>query len=167
MKLQATAHHEAGHAVVAFLLGFRVTSATIVPGSDYAGMVVYRPRGKVDLKSATAVMRIKAEDWIISILAGDIAQRRYDPRSSRHWHGTADRSHATDIALSLCGSGESATAYLAWLSIRTKDMVHGRWPIVEKIATLLLERKTISGDELRAAILPAPRQLTKSPHRGD
>jgi hypothetical protein len=55
-----------------------------------------------------------------------------------------------------CLDHKSATAYLAWLSIRARDVVHGRWPIFEKVATLLLEQKTISGYELRAAILPPP-----------
>lgn len=154
-QLEATAYHEAGHAVAAFFFGFHIKSATVLAADDYLGRVDSRPKGKLDFGSNTPAMRIKAEKFIIVTLAGDIAQRRFNPRSSRTWQTTSDRALAADLALTVCGSGESATAYLAWLSIRARDIIHGRWDTVEKVARLLLDRKTVTGQELYAAIIPS------------
>jgi ATP-dependent Zn protease len=153
-KDTTTAYHEAGHAVVAFFMRHRIEFATIKPTAEYQGLVKSKPRGKLDLDSATPAMRIKLEDVLIMLLAGDIAQRRFAPRSSRNWQTTEDRQTAADLALSICGTGESATAYIAWLTIRARDIVHGRWSLVERVANALLERETISGEDIRTLILP-------------
>jgi hypothetical protein len=153
MNREATAFHEAGHAVVAFFNGFRIDYATIRQNGDYHGMVMVKPRGRLDLDSATPAMRQKVERWIIFVLAGDVAQRKFAPRSSRRWHTTSDRASAVDLALSVCGSGESATAYLAWLQIVTRDIVDRRWPMIERVARELLAKEKITGEEVRAAIM--------------
>lgn len=158
---EATAHHEAGHAVMAFLLGHKVRSVTIVPGAtpdgeQYQGMVHSTPRGRVDFYSNTPAMRIKIEHVIMVTLAGDIAQRKFRPRSSRTWHASADRTTAADMALSLCGSGEQTSAFLAWLHIRTRDIIHDRWRVVKSVAAALLERETLTGEELRQVIFGRP-----------
>lgn len=154
MRKEVVAHHEAGHAVAAFLYHFKIDFATIKSDGDAAGMVRCYPRGKMDLYSASPIMRNKIERNIIVTLAGDIAQRKFAPRSSRSWQLTADRSAASNMALSVCGTGESATAYLAWLYIVARDQVHGRWNLVERVASALLDRETLSGDDLRHVILP-------------
>lgn len=154
-RLEATAYHEAGHAVAAFFFGFRIKSATVLAADDYLGRVDCQPKGRLDLGSNTPAMRIKAEKFIIVTLAGDISQRRFNPRSSRKWQTTSDRALAADLALTMCGSEESSTAYLAWLSIRARDIIHGRWGTVEKVAHLLLDRRTVTGEELSAAIIPS------------
>ena len=139
--------------MLGFLFGYRITSATIVPGKDYDGMVRQRPRGRMDLDDvATPQMRHKIERNIIVLLAGDIAQRKFAPRSARRWHTTADRRAAATLALSICGSGKSATAYIAWLHIVTSDLVEARWKVIQRLATELLERKTLTGDEIRDCI---------------
>ncbi|RUW01101.1 MULTISPECIES: hypothetical protein [unclassified Mesorhizobium] len=153
MNLKATAYHEAGHAVVAFLQFFKIEFATIKPAGEAAGMVKSMARGKVDPDIATPAMRAKIEALIIVTLAGDIAQRKHQAKSVRRWHASADRQQAADLALSICGSGESATAYLAWLDIVTRNIVEGRWSVIERVAAALLERETLTGDELRAVIL--------------
>lgn len=157
MNRQSTAYHEAGHAVVAFFNGFRIEYATIRRDGDTAGMVKVKPRGKLDIESASPVMRDKVERWIVMTLAGDIAQRKFASRSSRTWQTTADRLTATDLALSVCGSGESATAYIAWLQIVAREIIEARWVFVERVATALLEKETISGNEIRAAIMQGRR----------
>lgn len=166
---EASAYHEAGHAVMAFLLGHRITSVTIKPGvtaegESYSGMVYSRPRGRIDFDVSTPAMRIKVENMIMVTLAGDVAQRRFNPRSSRNWHASADRSAAADMAFSQTSSGEQATAFLAWLHIRTRDVIHGRWNVVERVAAALMDRETLSATDLREVIFgrPAYRIATRS-----
>lgn len=143
MNREATAYHEAGHVVVALLEGLEIEYATIKASGHRAGHV--KLRGKT---RRTTASRLKLEGLIIVALAGDIAQRRFAPRSSRSWQTTGDRRDAVDMALSICGSGESATAYLAWLTIVTRDLVHGRWDCVERVAEALMQSVNLSGDEL-------------------
>lgn len=154
MTPETVAYHEAGHAVVALLQRFNTKTATIKAKGVAAGCVTTAPRGRIDYDSGTPGMRDKIERQIIVTLAGDIAQRKFAPRSSRRWHTTQDRRDAATLALAVCGSGESATAYIAWLHIRARDIVHGRWNLVEQVARLLLEKGTVTGEEIRAAILP-------------
>lgn len=113
MRKEVVAYHEAGHAVTAFFQRFIIEFATVEPSGDAAGMVRTYPRGKIDFASASPVMRDKIERNIVVTRAGDIAQRKFAPRCSRSWQAKADRHAAVDMVLSICGGGESATAYLA------------------------------------------------------
>jgi hypothetical protein len=98
--------------------------------------------------------RIKIENSIIMYLAGPIAERRFKSRSFRHWHADDDHRRAVDLALRLCGHRESATAYLKWLEIRTKDLIDLRWQSVGRLAAGLLEKSTLKSDEILALIYP-------------
>ena len=69
--------------------------------------------------------RMRVERELIVTLAGIAAQRRHAPRSVRAWHSEADRRHASTLALWANGDGETATAYLRWLSLRTDRLIAG------------------------------------------
>lgn len=159
-KRETTAYHEAGHAVAAFLNGFEIEFATIKRCGDAAGMVKALPKGKLDLRNGSPHMRAKIESCLIMTLAGDAAQRKFAPRSSRNWQTSSDRESATDMALAVCGTGESATAYIAWLAIVTRDLIQSRWQSVERVAAALLEKETLSGQEVREAIIGQRRKIT-------
>lgn len=98
--------------------------------------------------------RNRVERAIMICLAGPIAQRRHAPRSWRHWHGADDRVTALDLALIVNGSRPAATAHLQWLEIRTQDLLETLWDYVEKIASDLLTRGTLSPDDIRSALSP-------------
>ena len=50
------------------------------------------------------------------------------------------------------GSAESATAYLRWLSVVTRDIVAGSWPQIERVAKELFAHGALDAEEIRAAI---------------
>jgi ATP-dependent Zn protease len=85
--LEATAIHEAGHAVAAWLLRVRVNSATIIPHSGALGHVTHaNPLRGVDLEwDDSDRARLRAERYIKVCLAGPLAQKKFNPRSYRHW----------------------------------------------------------------------------------
>ncbi len=155
-RLEATAYHEAGHAYAAWNLGFKLHRVTIVPTTDETGSTVHaNPLHGIELDvDGSDRARMRAEKAILIALAGPAAQQRYRPRSWRRNHGASDFDWATDLALHLCGDGETATAYLKYLDLVARKMVAGpRWPVIAAVADSLLERGTLSGREVRATIM--------------
>jgi hypothetical protein len=66
---------------------------------------------------------------------------------------TADRRQASELALAVCGTGESATAYLAWLYIVARNIVDGRWSAIERVAAALLQSETLTGEQVWQVLL--------------
>ncbi len=152
---KATAYHEAGHAVAAWRHRMKLRSATIIPASDYSGVVEHQNplRGiRLDYDGSDRA-RMRAESAIIISLAGPAAQKRFNPRSWRSYHGASDFELVTDLALRLNGDGNTATAYCTWLSLVADNLVSGSWRFIEMIAQALLVRGALSGDEVRNLIM--------------
>lgn len=149
---KATAYHEAGHAVMAFHLGVASTrkGISIVRDDTSAGRFHHQKllRGNSPELDDSPAARIRMEKTILISLAGPVAQKFFNPRSVRHYHGENDHQQAVDIAVHLNGGGEEATAYLKWLGLRTKRIVKLRWPLVEALAKEALARKTMTGKEV-------------------
>ncbi len=157
--LEATAYHEAGHAVAAHLLHTGLRSVTIVPNKaeDTAGETLTglggRFKGQPDVEITPAI-----RDWLerrIRVsMAGDIAQRRYSPRSRRAWHGQADRQHAVNLASYVTGGGKALELYLGWLPESTVNLLAlpHVWTVVEAVADALLEHRTLGRKRLLSVI---------------
>lgn len=154
IALQATAFHEAGHAVAAWSCGLPVYRVSIQPEGDAKGVVSHRnplARVRLDLDGSDKA-RMKAEAAIIVCLAGPASQRRFNARSYRKHHSASDFDTAAELALRLNSSAEAANAYLDWLRIRADDLIAGRWKIVTALAGLLLERAELGRDAVPLAI---------------
>jgi len=149
---RATAYHEAGHAVACYYLGVKAKSATIVPDKDQGilGHVRHEDmfRGlnpEIDLSGRA---RLQMERSIIISLAGMAAQRRYDRKSWRHYHGASDFRAASDLASRIGGDSDGTNQFLRWLELRTDRLVESRWQNIERVARALLERKTMASSEI-------------------
>jgi hypothetical protein len=147
----STAFHEAGHAVASWNHGFEVHSATIVRAADLHGWVEHNnPLRGVHLDwddSADALRR--AQLAIIVCLSGPEAQRQYNPRSWRSHHGASDHKLAADLALTVNQSSfDAASAYLRWLEIVARDEVTASWLYIERVASALAERDTLTAAEI-------------------
>jgi hypothetical protein len=153
-QLGATSYHEAGHAVIAQMLGVRVHLISIEPGEHWDGFVRHE---KVLSKAQAYVLpdgrkRLRAERLMQIALAGPLAQRRYRRCSFRSAHARSDYENVTDLALSICGSERSTDAYLRWLSIVVTEAVDRHWPIIDVVAKELFERRTLTGTALRELV---------------
>jgi ATP-dependent Zn protease len=151
---EATAFHEAGHAVAAWDLGFPPDHLTIVPTDTTDGMLEYtNPLHGLDLDFDESDDAMRRKECAIMIcLAGPEAQRLWRRRSWRARHGQSDIEHAVDVASSIHRPGHEVEPYIEHCRTKTERILIDRWPIVERLAQELLSRRTMSGAEV-AAIL--------------
>lgn len=144
------AYHEAGHAVAALRLGVPVRHVTIDPENDDGGIVL----GHVRFRSGDKDPPSLGHRLLVISLAGPAAQRRYAPRSPVRVNGASDFAHAQRES-ELCSSDPMAARSLHhWGEREARHLVAREWWLVERIADILIRRRTISGDELQEALAP-------------
>jgi ATP-dependent Zn protease len=157
-QLQATAYHEAGHAVACRANGVRIKKATIIfneeDGSAGAVHHEFMFRGMQPNIKVTPRFREALEAHIMIKLAGAIAQRKFAPRSVRKYHAASDYRSAGHLALLyICeNDAKICSAYLQWLQLRTQHWVDVNWRKISRVADALLTHKTLSGQEVKAII---------------
>jgi hypothetical protein len=83
-------------------------------------------------------------------LAGDAAQKKFNPR--RRFGGQNDLHQAVELLGYISGSNEVTQARLNVAHAHARDLVNCRWEEITAVATALLDRKTLTRDEVRQAI---------------
>ncbi len=140
---EATAYHEAGHAVMALTLGRPVACVSILPGREFLGTCEF---GK-------AVFR-PSEDWLeremLIALAGIAAEARHT--GDYAWDGAArDQTHAWPCS-GRSGARQAQRLLRRMLAIPKTEYLLGRegaWRAVERLAAELLRLGEISGRTAR------------------
>jgi hypothetical protein len=146
---EGTAYHEAGHAVMAFLLGVRVGKVTILPGKDYAGAAAIDERlvrfkyGEIDTSSQKR--RNDLEKNCLILLAGPIAQHTFTQKGIS-FHADDDNSKIVACASALNGSPEATCEYIEKLELLVRSELASNWSLVENLAAELMARNEIDGD---------------------
>lgn len=149
------AHHEAAHAVMDISLGIPVLEVSMIPTEDSEGHVRAAPLSddivaNVDIDNVVGEDRDRVEERIMSLLAGPVI----DKILGREVEGeTPDMRGAVDLASRMNGSAKQTGAYLDWLWIRTEESLQIWWVRLEALASALLERRQIPGEEARTIVL--------------
>jgi ATP-dependent Zn protease len=138
-----TAFHEAGHAVVALVLGRPVQHVSILPTREFLGLCRF---GK-------AVVR-PSEDWVereILISLGGIAAEALHT-GEHDWDG-AERDHrfVRELSLQRAGNERAAERLERRLLSKAEHLLSrpAHWRAVERIAAELLRVREISGRAAR------------------
>jgi ATP-dependent Zn protease len=140
---EATAYHEAGHAVVSLALGRAVHQVSVLPDREHLGLCEFRK----------AVFR-PSEDWlereILIALGGIAAEARQTGRYA--WDGAGrDFDYVRSLALRRGGDDRQAERLERRLLAKAEHLlaqpVH--WRAVGLIAAELLRRGTVSGRAAR------------------
>jgi hypothetical protein len=150
-----TAHHEAGHAVAAYVLGRAFTRVSIRPDGETLGRCSFRPPGdwfRPD-ERIDGLTRRRIEERIMISLAGPEAEALYSGR----YDGDAAQEDVERAFQHACfvTTGESeAWAYLEWLRLRTLNLMNrdGFWASVEELARELLRHEEVSYPRARWTI---------------
>jgi Peptidase family M41 len=172
-RREAVAYHEAGHAVVAHMLGHQVRRVSIAPKSGSEGRVSWRNpiknpsvRGKLEYGSEADLDRVRyrIDHAIIVSMAGAFAQKRHNPRSGWRYSGSgaargesllkgSDDQQALALMSRVHEDEKVRDAYWRYLEARAEALVKRYWSRIERLAITLLDREIISGD-IREAMMP-------------
>lgn len=158
-----TAHHEAGHAVVAHSLGIPIEFATVMPSDvdESAGLCRLRDRPFLarfldEQSEFTDSQRKRAERELVShaivSLAGPMAHARFRGSPPDEVAGSADIAAALELAIRLAGSSEQASALLTEWTIQANKIVEERWSEVTALATELQRERVLSGHQIRQVL---------------
>jgi ATP-dependent Zn protease len=165
--LSATAYHEAGHAVVSYEYGLRLTGVSIVPSEDGLGRTSHQAltnfNPDVDKSNRS---RLRGERLIQRQMAGMAAEWISTGRRRRNWRGAQwDWDLAADLALYFTGSSEETDAYLKWLWIRTVNSLSRQlvWRKVEAVAIALLDRRELTRSEVKEILVAEERRFLRPP----
>jgi ATP-dependent Zn protease len=156
--LLKTAFHEAGHAVVSFMLDVPFRSVTIRPDADLLGCVLFQEWPQWAIPDSGRYDERRATEWLTRrtqiSLAGQIAETLHAGRRPAKFSHSADDHDVFENAMTICSSEEECSAWLNWLFIRTRSSlaVPDVWCAVEALAEELLKQETISGVEARNII---------------
>lgn len=162
--VEATAYHEAGHAVARWWLNLRFKEASIIP--DSAEGTLGHVEGtkwpkwfNPEINRDSPYVRRYAENVIISRFAGQIAEQKYRgrrPKRDTHHH---DDQCAVKLAIYF-REGETLEAFLKYLFLCSRNLVEGRWPEIGRVAAALLRNQRLTYEDVIVATTP-PAKLPK------
>jgi ATP-dependent Zn protease len=139
---EATAYHEAGHAVVALALGRPVQRVSVLPDRDFLGHCAF---GK-------GVFR-PSEDWLereILIALGGLAAEARRTGTYAWGEASRDRQYVRQLAVQRAGERRAERLERRLLAKAEHLLAQeGHWRAVELIAAELLRRGAISGRAAR------------------
>jgi len=139
--LQQTAYHEAGHAVIAYRLGYEVEKVTIVRRQGVLGKYVCKDRPlapdgiRIDFAGALAEALVNPSDEEIQ------GGARSDWRNAR-------RSTRVCAALGFIGVREK-DILIEEILHETRALVRRDKAAIAKVAEALLKQKTLNGEDIK------------------
>jgi hypothetical protein len=133
--IESGAYHEAGHAVVATVLGFVVIQVGI---TDLEHEVC-----EYEIPEPTTLDSVRNE--ILLLLSGLAAQHKKHQKSCRRWHSGQDDERINALA-------EESGLDWRMLQDDAVDLVDKHWSVIERVAEQLLKSKRLSGDEVRQIV---------------
>ena len=149
---EATAYHEAGHAVLGAIRSRAPISVTIVPNGGAAGKNEFpddcRPEFNRHLGNSPEKKKY-IETRILIALAGTIAHDLRFPAHVRDAGDEQDEQRARAIIEENAVWADSCRdSYFRQLQETARGVLQTNWPWVEAVARALIDDKTISGEEL-------------------
>ncbi len=148
LELLATAYHEAGHAVMATILGRNIQKVTIKAGQIQAGGTRL---GLCELSSGRRRSSHDAlEDEVLILLAGMVAEAKITGRYC-HLGAAQDLRHAASLLRERAGSEDQAQRLQRRMLDKAEHLLSelGHSQAITNVAAELVERTKISGRAVR------------------
>jgi hypothetical protein len=147
------AHHEAGHAVAGFVLGFELGAITIKGEEDAHAIVTNPLRG---WKRGDGPRRQLARRYALALYAGAAAERLL-PEQAAPWYDDFDKArrwlkqYAAPPAARLAGQ-RAYRRQEESLRARALNLVRRYRPAITRLAQVLLERGEVAKDQSEALV---------------
>jgi hypothetical protein len=157
---EATAYHEAGHAVAAWVMDRPFRYVTIVPMEGTLGHVqhpAWREHVQPDINVDGRTRRL-LEKAIFTLLAGVRAEKRLTGRWN-NIEANSDFHDADDLASYLWGNPKVLQKYISFMESRVDAMIASdrHWKGIQALAAALLEKRRIGYQEAQEIITAAVR----------
>jgi len=155
-KAAVTAYHEAGHAFADFRFGFKIKEVSIIPNDTSTGRAVSKTRlhfRSLEYSAPTGRRIGRLHELVVSLLAGEAAQRHFQPRSIRFHQARYDREAIYEVLSRLHAENELPHV-IRYLDAKAKNLIEDprHWPVIEHLASELINRKILTGEDAEAAI---------------
>jgi ATP-dependent Zn protease len=151
--LRLTAFHEAGHAVMAHLCGQIVMRVEILGEPEHTGTCTARRLiTEREAHGDPAVPTAAIEARILCLCAGIAAENMI--RDEARAPTDDDVNEAVGLALRVVGDCLLVMPFLEEAMEHAESILRRHWRAVEALAEELLERRDLSGPEVRAVIDP-------------
>lgn len=134
-----TAYHEAGHACIARHFHICIIRASIIPARVTQGRVF------------VARSRFHGEKAAVILLAGPLAEKRFDARCRPDSDGTEEIGAWSALSY-ICSNVKETDARLELAKMQAQRLVLQLWPQISTLAEALLQRKRLSGRQVREVI---------------
>jgi hypothetical protein len=151
------AFHEAGHAVMAVILGRRIRRASIRRRRDLNGYVDYE-NATSRVLGITSEHRPLIEIDVLVLLAGRAAECELTLGSPRS-HAGLDRHNARALLGILEPREEVVSSWMRYLLVRAQAMLQDEWSLVYAVARALMRDEELTGDAI-ARIVEEARSRT-------
>lgn len=134
-----TSYHEAGHAVMALLMGRSVQKVSIIPSQNRLGACTLQ-------KGRAKQVQDKLEAEMMILLAGMAAEGRKSGRYNVQG-ASQDLQGVEKLALSRSGNSRQAQKFIHRMLDKTQHLLSDKatWKAVKVIASELQEHESISG----------------------
>ena len=134
-----TAYHEAGHAVMALLMGRSLKKVSIIPSQNRLGSCTIQ-------KGRAKQVQDKLEAQILILLAGMVAESRKSGRYNVQG-ASQDLRAVEQLAMARSGNPRQAQKLVHKMLDKTQHLLRNKatWSAVKVIAAELIEHKSISG----------------------
>ena len=139
MSKKLTAYHEAGHAVMALLMGRSVQKVSIIPSQNRLGAVTIQ-------KGRSKQVQDKLEAEMLILLAGMAAEAKISGQYNLQG-ASQDLRLAEKLAMSRAGNTRQATKFIHKMLDKTQHLLSKKytWAAVKAIAKELQMSEYISG----------------------
>ncbi|MEJ6579707.1 MAG: hypothetical protein QNL33_02620 [Akkermansiaceae bacterium] len=134
-----TSYHEAGHAVMALLMGRDIQKVSIIPSQNRLGACTIK-------KGRAKQVQDKLEAEILILLAGMAAEGRKSGRYNIQG-ASQDLRNVEKLAMARSGNPRQASKLVRKLLDKTQHLLSNKstWTAVKVIADELIEHESISG----------------------
>jgi hypothetical protein len=134
-----TSYHEAGHAVMALLMGRDIQKVSIIPSQNRLGACTIK-------KGRAKQVQDKLEAEILILLAGMAAEGRKSGRYNIQG-ASQDLRNVEKLAMARSGNPRQASKLVHKLLDKTQHLLSNKstWTAVKVIADELIEHESISG----------------------